>query len=92
MGTDNNDYQESNMDIVESDNTYRTSDFACAAAISLFQPVDAIDKTDAFRAVFVFEKTNHLLALLEAYWRGELKVNPRAYHEQLKVMKTRLRE
>lgn len=71
---------------------YRTSDLACAAAVSLFVQLDSIDKTDRRRAFFIFERNSELDGLLESFWKGTLQVEPRAYFDQIKALKTRLYE
>lgn len=77
---------------IQENDFYRTSDLACAAAVSLFVPLDSVDKTDRRRAFFIFERTNELDELLETFWKGTLQVEPRAYFDQIKALKTRLYE
>ncbi len=81
-----------NIEILQSKDFYQTTDMALAAAVSLFLPIEAIDKTDRRRADFVFRKSEELDRLLEAFWNRELKVEVRAYFDQLKALKTRLYE
>lgn len=69
---------------------YSTSDLALAAAISLSYPIETIDKINPHKAQFLFKREEGLDRLIEGYWRGELKVNPQAYFNQLKVIKARL--
>ncbi len=69
---------------------YSTSDLALAAAISLWYPIESIDRQNPHKAVFLFKRDEHLEELIETYWRGELKVNPAAYFNQLKLIKARL--
>lgn len=69
---------------------YRTADLALAAAISLFIPLEAVDRTDERRAYFLFPKTQELDRIIEAFWRKELKVEPGAYFDELRAVKTRL--
>lgn len=69
---------------------YQTSDLALATAISLWYPIDAIDKTDPRKATFLFKQDEKLDELLEVYWRRELKVEPQTYFNQLKAIKARL--
>jgi hypothetical protein len=69
---------------------YATSDLALATAISLWLPLEAIDKTNPTKAVFLFKRDENLDQLIEAYWRRELKVEPQAYFAQLKAIKARL--
>lgn len=71
---------------------YQTSDLACAAALSLFVPLLNIDKTDPKRAYFLFAKTITFKTLLDEYRSQTLSVEPRAYFDQIKALKTRLYE
>ena len=80
------------MKTIHETDFYRTSDLACAAAVSLFVQLDSIDKTDRRRAFFIFERNSELDGLLEAFWKGTLQVEPRAYFDQIKALKTRLYE
>ncbi len=73
------------------DSFYRTADLALAAAISLFRPLEAIDQTsDPRRCEFVFAHDQELDAIIEAYWRRELKVDPRAYADAHRAIKARI--
>lgn len=72
---------------------YSTSDLALATLISLWYPLEAIDRTqDAHKAYFLFKRDQQLDKLVTSYWRGELKVNPQQYFNALKNMKARLYE
>lgn len=71
---------------------YSTSDLALATTLSLFYPIEAIDRQDPHKAQFLFKRNEELNQLIEAYWRGELKVNPATYFNQLKIIKARLYE
>ncbi len=81
-----------NIELLPSKDFYQTADLAMVAAVSLFLPIEAIDKTDRRRAYFVFRKSQELDQLLETFWNHTLKVEPRAYFDQLKALKTRLYE
>ena len=72
--------------------TYQTSDLACAAALSLFFPIESVDKADPRRAYFLFERSVKLDTVLAKYQKQELRVEPRAYFDQIKALKTRLYE
>jgi hypothetical protein len=69
---------------------YRTSDLALAAVLSLFYPLDAIDRRAHGPVVFVFRRAAHLDSLLEHYWRGVLRVEPQAYCQQVHVLQHRV--
>ncbi|MBI2019054.1 hypothetical protein HYS95_00100 [Candidatus Daviesbacteria bacterium] len=73
------------------DDYYSTSDLALASAIALYYPLEAVDRTqDPYKAQFLFKKESQLDQLIESYWRGELRIEPQAYFNQLKAIKARL--
>jgi len=69
---------------------YSTSDLAMATAISLWFPIDEIDRQDPRKASFRFKRDEKFDKLLEAYWKRELKIEPQEYFNQLKAIKARL--
>lgn len=71
---------------------YFTHDLALASAISLFYPLETIDRTNPHKALFIFKKSKELEEFVETYWRGEITVNPSSYFQQIKLIKTRLYE
>lgn len=71
---------------------FETADLACAAALSLYAPIESINKMNPRRAIFYFKKDAKLEKKLSAYWQRELKVEARAYFDQIKALKTRLYE
>ncbi len=71
---------------------YVTSDLACATAISLSFPIEAIDRQNSRKVEFLFTRNNELDKLVEAYWRCELRIEPQKYFNQLRVVKARLYE
>lgn len=73
-----------------NDNYYKTSDLALAASLSLYSPVNTIDSTDSKRIIFIFKQSQELDQLVDMYWRGEMKVDPQQYFNQLKVIKSRI--
>ncbi len=78
---------------MKKDNDYfQTKDLPLAATLSLWYPLQRIDKTNPDKAIFIFRKDENFNQLVEAYWRGELKVNPISYFAQLKFIKSRLYE
>jgi len=75
--------------LLAQNNLYRISDLALAVTISLFYPIEALEKID-HKAYFVFKKDKKFDEFLKKYWRQELKVEPQAYFNQLKIIKARL--
>jgi hypothetical protein len=71
-------------------NLYKTSDLALATALSLFCPIKTLEKINAHKVYFIFKKDKGFEKLLDQYWRQELKVQPQAYFNQLKIIKARL--
>ncbi len=80
------------QEFLKLNNYYSSSDLALVTAISLFYPIETIDKTNPQKALFLFKREEGLDELVETYWRGELKVEPQAYFNQLRNIKSRLYE
>ncbi len=78
------------MNIKTGHEAFTSSDLAIVAAISLHCPIIEIDKTNPKKAQFVFERNPKLDSLIRKYWNKELLVEPRAYFDALKAIKTRL--
>jgi hypothetical protein len=76
--------------ILKENDFYRTSDLALATTISLFYPIEAIDKQNPRKAYFVFKREEGLDELIEKYWKGELRIEPKTFFNQLRVIKARL--
>jgi len=69
---------------------YSTSDLCQVVAISLWFPIDAIDRQNPRKASFRFKRDDKLDELIETYWKRELKIEPQEYFNQLKAIKARL--
>ena len=75
----------------DTDFFLKTSDLALATAISVLGiAIEAMQETDGERMNFIFTKSDKLTDIVNLYWRGELLVEPQAYFNQLKVLKTRI--
>ena len=75
----------------DTDFFLKTSDLALATAISVLGvAIEAMQETDGERMNFIFTKSDKLTDIVNRYWRGELLVEPQAYFNQLKVLKTRI--
>ncbi len=70
----------------------KTQDLALATALSLFYPLEAIDRENPRKAQFIFKRDAKLDELITGYWRGELKVEPAAYFNAMRIIKGRLYE
>lgn len=71
---------------------YQTSDLAITTFLSIFFPIDTIDKSNPERAIFQFKHSPDLDRYIEAYFRDEQPVSPRLFFAQLKFIKSRLYE
>ena len=69
---------------------YFSSDLSLVAALSLWYPIESVDKSNGRRVTFSFERTPELLESVAAYYRGELQIDPRVFFDHLKAVKTRL--
>lgn len=73
-------------------NQYRTYDLALASAlVSHGYSIAEIEKTQySGRSSFIFERTDKLDEIIQAYWADKITVNPKTYFDVLKHIKTRL--
>lgn len=69
---------------------FQSFDLALATTLSLWFPIETIDKTNPQKAVFLFKREAGLEEMAEAFWKKELKVEPQAFFSQLKFIKSRL--
>jgi hypothetical protein len=70
---------------------FSTSDLALSATLicnNIY--LDSIDKSDPRKALFIFKSSQELQKTIEKYWRGELRIEPRRYFDNLKSLKARL--
>lgn len=75
---------------MNKDKYYQTTDIALATIISLSFPLVRITPQSNSKSLFVFERSKELERLIEDYWSGTLKIEPKTYFNQLKQIKTRL--
>lgn len=76
---------------MKNDDEYKTSDLALATAlVSAGYKLEAIDRSDGHKALFIFENTIGVKKHVGYFWDDLMKVNPRAYFANLKALKSRL--
>lgn len=75
---------------IKNNDFYRTTDMALAVVLSLFYPIEAIDRQNPRKVQFLFSRDKNLDQLVESYWRGDIKVEPQAYFNQIRIVKARL--
>ena len=70
---------------------YQTSDLGLAAALlSRAARLEAINREDPRRAVFVFALKPSDQTVLDDFWNGRLLVDARTYFDSIKTIKSRL--
>jgi hypothetical protein len=70
---------------------FKTSDLALATALCVFGiAIEGMQQSEGQRQVFIFSKSEKLQDIVNRFWRGELQVEPQAYFNQLKILKTRI--
>lgn len=79
-----------NVDELSVQRLYKTSDLALAATLSLRFPIRTIDRGNPGKVIFLFELTDELDVFVNRFWRNEVSVEPQAFFNQLKNIKTRI--
>jgi hypothetical protein len=75
---------------LQTDDYYSTSDLNLACVISLYFPLWVVDRTIPSKAEFIFKREEGLDKLVESFWRREIRIEPQAYFNQLRILKARL--
>lgn len=78
------------MIMTKQENLYQTSDLALATVLSLFYPIEEVDRTNPRKAQFLFCRDTKLDKLVDEFWKGEMRVDPQQFFNQLRVVKARL--
>ncbi|KKT42643.1 MAG: hypothetical protein UW88_C0011G0053 [Candidatus Collierbacteria bacterium GW2011_GWD2_45_10] len=71
---------------------FSSSDLALVTTLSLYYPIDSLDRSCLPKIQFFFKRDSGLDKFVESYWKGELQVNPITFFNQLKIIKTRIYE
>lgn len=72
-------------------NLYQCADLGLITLLSLYFPIISIKRQpNSRKAFFSFEQTEALTNLIQTYWRGELRIEPKTYFDQLRTIKARL--
>ena len=74
----------------QAEGFYIATDLALVAALSLQFPIEQIDKTNPRKVKFSLKDSDALRSLVQAYWRKELRIEPRSYYDQLRTLKSLL--
>jgi len=71
---------------------FTSSDLALVTTLSLWFPIDSINKTDPTKIIFLFKREDGVDKTIESFWKKELLVEPLTFFNQLKIIKTRIYE
>jgi len=69
---------------------YKTADLGLATTLSLSFPIESIDRSNSRKVLFLFNQSDELIDFVDKYWRGEIRVEPQLFTNQLKNIKTRI--
>ena len=75
---------------INQNDFYKTSDLSLVATLSLHFPIESIDRQNPRKAEFLFKTSSDLIALVESYWKGEIRLDPAKFFNQLRIIKARL--
>lgn len=71
----------------------RTSDIELASTLLCCgYNVDGIDNTNPRKIFFLFKRTEKIEQLVDLYWRGELKVEPKEFASSRREIMARIHE
>lgn len=72
------------------DKYYSSNDLSLVSFLSLYFPIEALDRTDPSKTSFLFLRSEELEKLIEAFWKRKVQVNPQDYFNAIKNIKSRL--
>ena len=73
--------------------SFRTADLSLVAALCVSGfVVEEMERVSPTRSVFIFQSSAELHETEKRYWRGDLRIEPQAFFNQLKILKARIYE
>jgi hypothetical protein len=78
--------------MIMTNDYFYTHDLGLATAISIYFPLEAIDRSNPAKAEFLFKKEEGFDQIIEAFWQRQLQIDALTYFNQLKIIKSRLYE
>ena len=73
-------------------NIFSTTHLHLAVILSMYYPLEAVDRSNKDKAKFLFRHKNGLDEIVQSFWKQELQVEPVAFFQQIKIVKSRLYE
>ncbi len=72
---------------------FRTQELSLASALVSWNfPLEAVDKSNPNKAIFIFLRTPELDGAIQAFWSNTGKVLPKVYFNALREIKSRIHE
>jgi len=76
---------------MKENNFFKSSDLSLIATTQLFgYPIEALDRENPNKIQFVIKHDENLDKIVQAFWSRSLSVEPLAYFESLKNIKSRI--
>lgn len=84
-------YKKLQEKILREEDFYRTSDIALCSALCCYgYQIEAVDKQNPAKVVFLVKRDEQLDELIKDYFTHQLRVEPLAFFNCLKELKTRI--
>ncbi len=81
------------MKYIKEKDLFESTDIALISALYYFGcKIEAIDKSNPSRSIFFIQRSKDLDTLIQGFWSHSLQVDPLAYFNSLKEIKTRLHQ
>lgn len=75
----------------KNEDFFRSSDLALISTLQTYgYPIDSMDRSDSRRIVFVIKRNKDLDSVVKDFWSRNLTVEPLAYFESIKNIKSRI--
>lgn len=79
------------MKYIQDKESFETTDIALVSTLYYYGcKIEAINKKNPSRAIFILERSADLDRLIQGFWTHTLQVEPLAFFNSLKEIKTRL--
>jgi len=78
------------MNQSKNSSKFFTNDISLATTLSLYVPIESINRENPRRVDFLFLSNPKTEKLINQYWKGELRIEPKVYFNQLRTIKAYL--
>lgn len=79
------------MKYIKENDFFESSDLALISCLFYYNcKIEAIDKSDPSRAIFIIKRSKDLDKLVQGFWMHTLQIEPQAYFNSIKEIKSRI--